>query len=198
MSRPPDTHSCQRRAEGPQPQISPRTHDLNSLLLKRFKSKYGKIRFQEHAGGGRAGHVFKVLIDENQYALKMVSSMNELRIRNTRYLLSKFKFDHPELNVSRLKGTERKYVHDPFFIECRANGSLIQQGLNGHITPACYGWTDLPTAVEKLLARKFEIHPFVWDGTWKSGLRCSQGFLSIGGFGLPMYLQTTSSPSHNS
>jgi serine/threonine protein kinase len=77
--------------------------------------------------------------------------------------LSKFKFDHPELNVSRLKGTERKYVHDPFFIECRANGSLIQQGLSGHITPACYGWTDIPAAVEIHVAEKFYIHPLVWD-----------------------------------
>ncbi|EXJ86650.1 hypothetical protein A1O3_03603 [Capronia epimyces CBS 606.96] len=68
-----------------------------------------------------------------------------------------------KLNVSRLKGLRRKYFYDPFFIECRANGSLIQHGLNGQITAACYGWIDVPIAAENLVARRFNIHPSVWN-----------------------------------
>ena len=74
-----------------------------------------------------------------------------------------FKFDHPELNVSRLNGTHQKYFYNPFFIECRANGSLIQQGLNGWIIFACYGWIDVPTTVEIDVTRIYDLHPFVWD-----------------------------------
>jgi hypothetical protein len=81
LSKQPDTHSRQRLAEEPQLQISLRTYGFDSLLLEPFKSKHGKIRFQGYAGGGRAGHVFKVRIDEKQYALKMVSSMNEFCLR---------------------------------------------------------------------------------------------------------------------
>ncbi|OAG44499.1 hypothetical protein AYO21_01495 [Fonsecaea monophora] len=129
----------------PQPQSSSNPHNFESLLLERFNQTDKKIRFLSYAGGGGAGHVFGVRIADKQYALKM------------------FKFDHPELNVSRLRGMKRRYLLDPFFIECRANGSLIQQGLNGQITPFCYGWVKIPARAEIHLSRKFEIHPFTWN-----------------------------------
>lgn len=56
------------------------SHDLDSLLLERFGSS-GRIRFLSYAGGGGPGYVFKVRIDQRQYALKLVRSMNELPLR---------------------------------------------------------------------------------------------------------------------
>ncbi|OAP63518.1 hypothetical protein AYL99_02745 [Fonsecaea erecta] len=78
-------------------------------------------------------------------------------------ILDKFKFDHPELNFSRLRGTHRRAFYDPFYIECRANGSLIQQGLNGRITPFCYGWIEVSKSAELQVAKRFDIHPFPWN-----------------------------------
>jgi len=46
--------------------------DYDCLLLKPFNWNHKKISFQNYAGGGRHGHVFKVLIDGKHYALEMV------------------------------------------------------------------------------------------------------------------------------
>lgn len=67
------------------------------------------------------------------------------------------------LHPSRLKGGQRGAVYDNFLVECRANGSLINQHNNGKFTPFCYGWITIPTWVEKYVARKFNIQPFLWD-----------------------------------
>lgn len=48
-------------------------------------------------------------------------------------------------------------------MECRANGSLIDQGLNGICTPFCYGWIEVPTEIEVHLARAFRVYQFLWD-----------------------------------
>lgn len=48
-------------------------------------------------------------------------------------------------------------------MECRANGSLIDQGLNGIYTPFCYGWIEVPTEIEVHLARAFGVQQFLWD-----------------------------------
>ncbi|OAL22043.1 hypothetical protein AYO20_11279 [Fonsecaea nubica] len=118
--------------------------DFDSLLLKPFELN-GGIRFETYAGGGRSGHCFKVRIRKKDYALKM------------------FKFDNPELNVCRLRGTERRAFHDPFYIECPAYGTLIEQGFNGHITTFCYGWIDVPCSVELHVPSQFGIQPVLWD-----------------------------------
>jgi hypothetical protein len=49
--------------------------DFNCLLLEPFQLCNQKIRVLEYAGGGNAGYVFKVLVGDNTYALKMVSRM---------------------------------------------------------------------------------------------------------------------------
>ncbi|OQV10138.1 hypothetical protein CLAIMM_14180 [Cladophialophora immunda] len=125
-------------------------NDFNSLLLEPFELGSSRIHFQTCAGGGKDGYVFKVRIRKKDYALKM------------------FKFDHPGLNVTKLKGTQRNAFYDPFYIECRANGALIQhaliqQGLNGQILPFCYGQIDVPTAAEIQVAKRFNIQPFLWN-----------------------------------
>ncbi|KIW25447.1 uncharacterized protein PV07_08621 [Cladophialophora immunda] len=116
-------------------------NDFNSLLLEPFESGSSRIHFQTCAGGGKDGYVFKVRIRKKDYALKM------------------FRFDHPGLNVTKLKGTQRNAFYDPFYIECRANGALIQQGLNGQILPFCYGRIDVPTAAEIQVAKRYT----AWD-----------------------------------
>jgi serine/threonine protein kinase len=67
------------------------------------------------------------------------------------------------LRPSQLRGKQRRACYDNFLIECRANGSLINQQKNGKFTPFCYGWITIPTAVEIYVARKFNIQPFLWD-----------------------------------
>ena len=67
------------------------------------------------------------------------------------------------MNVNRLSGTRRRAFCDPFYIECRANGSLAQQGLNGKIFRFCYGWTDVPAYAEMEVASRFNIQPCLWD-----------------------------------
>ncbi|KAL6240396.1 hypothetical protein RBB50_012678 [Rhinocladiella similis] len=119
-------------------------HEFDSLVLKPVKLHH-EIRFRKYAGNGRAGHVFKIRMNKEDFALKM------------------FKFDNPALNATKFKGTKRKAFYDPFYIECRANGSLIERGLNGQILPFCYGWTDIPDAIELEVALRFGIQPFLWD-----------------------------------
>jgi serine/threonine protein kinase len=58
---------------------------------------------------------------------------------------------------------QRRAIYDNFFVECRANGSLITQNSNGKFTPFCHGWITVPTSVEIYVARKFNIQPFLWD-----------------------------------
>lgn len=48
-------------------------------------------------------------------------------------------------------------------MECRANGSLIQQGLNGKIFRFCYGWIDVPEYAEIEVAKRFNIQPYLWE-----------------------------------
>jgi serine/threonine protein kinase len=67
------------------------------------------------------------------------------------------------LYPSKLKGMARRARYDNFLVECRANGSLIDQHNNGKFTPFCYGWITVPTGVEIYVARKFNIQPFLWD-----------------------------------
>lgn len=47
--------------------------DFNSLLLEPFQLCNQKIHVLEYLGGGNASYVFKVLIADHTYALKMVS-----------------------------------------------------------------------------------------------------------------------------
>jgi len=51
------------------------SEDFDCLLLHPFQLCNQKIHVLEHLGGGNAGYVFKVLIGDNTYALKMVSSI---------------------------------------------------------------------------------------------------------------------------
>lgn len=67
------------------------------------------------------------------------------------------------LYPSKLQGMARRACYDNFLVECHANGSLIDQHNNGKFTPFCYGWITVPTRVEKYVARKFNIQPFLWD-----------------------------------
>lgn len=53
------------------PLIEP--EDFSCLLLEPFQLCNQKIRVLDYAGGGKSGYVFKVLIGDNTYALKMVS-----------------------------------------------------------------------------------------------------------------------------
>ncbi|RFU30269.1 hypothetical protein B7463_g6065, partial [Scytalidium lignicola] len=103
------------------------------LMLEQFFLQNQEIVALEYAGGGNAGYVFK------------------------------FKFDNPQLNPFKLQGIQRKLVYDNFFIECRINGSLIVQKLNGKLTPFCYGWILVPTEVEIYVAKKFNVQSFLWD-----------------------------------
>ncbi|KAJ9373640.1 hypothetical protein DTO282F9_2848 [Paecilomyces variotii] len=116
-----------------------------SPTLEQFPLRSQKIHVLDYAGGGNAAYVFKVLIDGKTYALKM------------------FKFDNPLLNPSRLRGISRRAVYDNFFIECRANASLIRQELNGKITPFCHGWILVPTKTERDVAKHFNVQSFLWD-----------------------------------
>lgn len=52
---------------------STKLDDFSNLLLDPFPLSDQKIRVQEYLGGGHAGHVFRVRIKHNIYALKMVS-----------------------------------------------------------------------------------------------------------------------------
>lgn len=47
--------------------------DFSNLLLERFQLPKQRIRILEYLGGGGAGHVFKVRIGNDIYALKMAS-----------------------------------------------------------------------------------------------------------------------------
>ncbi|KEF50797.1 uncharacterized protein A1O9_13149, partial [Exophiala aquamarina CBS 119918] len=76
-------------------------HEFDSLVLNPVKLHH-EIRFRKYAGSGRAGHVFKIRMNKEDYAVKM------------------FIFDNPGLNATQLKGTKRKAFYDPFYIECRA------------------------------------------------------------------------------
>ena len=67
------------------------------------------------------------------------------------------------MNATKFKGTKRKAFYDPFYIECRANGALIERGWNGQILPSCYGWTEIPHDVELQVASRFGIQSFLWD-----------------------------------
>ncbi|KIW58842.1 hypothetical protein PV05_03335 [Exophiala xenobiotica] len=125
--------------------MAPERGDVDSLLLEQFQLEDRIVHFQAYAGGGNAGHTFRVRIGGKKYAFKM------------------FRFDNPELNVSRSSGTRRRDFCDPFYIECRANGSLAQQGLNGKIFRFCYGWTDVPEYAEMEVASRFNIQPCLWD-----------------------------------
>ena len=134
--------------------------DFDSLVLKPVKLHH-EIRFRKYAGNGRAGHVFKIRMNKKDYALKMARSPScSLQRLLT---LDKFIFDNPGLNATKFKRTKRKAFYNPFYIECRANGALIERGFNGQILPFCYGWIDIPDALELQVAAKFGIQPFLWD-----------------------------------
>lgn len=48
-------------------------------------------------------------------------------------------------------------------VECRANGSLIEQGMNGIYTPFCFGWIEVPTEIEVHVARAYGVYQSLWD-----------------------------------
>lgn len=48
-------------------------------------------------------------------------------------------------------------------MECRANGSLVDQGMNGVYTPFCFGWIEVPTEIEVYVARAYGVYQFLWD-----------------------------------
>lgn len=48
-------------------------------------------------------------------------------------------------------------------MECRANGSLVEQGVNGVYTPFCFGWIEVPTEIEVYVARAYGVYQFLWD-----------------------------------
>jgi hypothetical protein len=54
------------------PNLAILTMDFVSLYLQRSALQTHKIKFLRYAGGGNAGYVFKVAINDTQYALKMV------------------------------------------------------------------------------------------------------------------------------
>lgn len=119
--------------------------DFSSLLLEPFPLCNRNIHVRGYLGGGNAGYVFRVRIANKTYALKM------------------FKFYDPRLCPTNLKGMRRRARYDNFLVECRANGFLINQNINGKFTPFCYGWIDVPDCVEMSVARKYNVQPFLWD-----------------------------------
>ncbi|KAL6241322.1 hypothetical protein RBB50_011795 [Rhinocladiella similis] len=100
--------------------------DFDSLVLQPFKLNH-EVRLPKYAGGGMAGHVFKIHMNKKGYAPKM------------------FKFDNPSLNASRFKGTERKAFHDPFYIECPANGALSNEASTAKSPPSITVGSMYPT-----------------------------------------------------
>lgn len=74
-----------------------------------------------------------------------------------------FKFFYLALCPSLLKGALLKAYYDFFLVECRANGALIEQGMNGIHTLFCFGWIKVPPEIEVHVARAYGVYPFLWD-----------------------------------
>ncbi|KAL1861195.1 hypothetical protein Plec18170_001710 [Paecilomyces lecythidis] len=122
-----------------------RSPESSSLQLNEFPLEGKDLKILRRAGSGGAGYVFKIWMNHRFYALKM------------------FKFDNPRLLPSNFKGKQRKYHHNRFFKECRANASLISRGLNGRFTPFCHGWAYVSVELELEVACRFNVQPFLWD-----------------------------------
>lgn len=136
------------------------------LWLKPFASTTPKIKVRKLIGSGAAGYVFKFRIDGVTYALKMVSERRKcIYVQSmTALIFAQFKFYYPELYANTfLPRKVRQAYYDLFLVECRANGSLIDQGMNGIYTPFCYGWIEISSEIEMLVARAFDLHPLRWD-----------------------------------
>ena len=131
-------------------------------LLEQHSFHGSKIKFDAYLGHGSAGFVFKVRVQSQTYALKLVSQMCDEQ-SSSLLIFQQFKFYYPELHPSRLQGKFKQAYYDSYLVECRANHSLIQQSMNGKHTPFCYGRMLVSASVEDHIAQRYNVQKFQWD-----------------------------------
>lgn len=104
--------------------------------------------------------VFEVLIHGKRYALK-VFKFQEKEFYDYDNWLHTGPGYHPE----RIPADETlPMAHlDPFFSECRAYGAIIDHGLNGIITPPCYGYLMLSEADEEYILDEYGLNADDWN-----------------------------------
>ncbi|KAL9106676.1 MAG: hypothetical protein Q9227_008328 [Pyrenula ochraceoflavens] len=141
--------------------------------LGRFKNgQYKRIEYLELLGrsdkeerlqDGDHSYVFKVRIDGELWALKIVRLGDFDACWETYSGQFRF-FDVGETLVmldpagrSRVSREEIEGQNDPFYAECRAYGRIASKPRKRPIAVACHGFVSIPAKQESFFARKFDI-----------------------------------------
>lgn len=113
-------------------------------------------------------HVFEVMIAGRSYALKVVRSrfpnIHRFVLLANNAILIQFNFHDNSNDEDWQQEYKGRFPegeglpsnhYDPFYAECRAYGAIINAGLNGRITPTCYGYMMLSKDQDEKLMKTF-------------------------------------------
>jgi hypothetical protein len=132
--------------------------------LRRFKDgHYKRIEYLELLGRSDHSYVFRVQIDGEPYALKIVRLGTSTTCWKTDCCQFRF-FDLGETLAmldpagrSRVSWEDIEGQKDPFYAECRAYGRIESKPRKQPIAIACHGFISIPAKQESFFARKFKI-----------------------------------------
>ncbi|RYC63568.1 hypothetical protein CHU98_g2631 [Xylaria longipes] len=127
--------------------------NIDGPKLPPFRGAIENIEFLKVLGPDESGwssediphsRVFQVRIDGNQYSLKVVSNIDDLR---------------PWVpgGEDMLTDDLVRYHLDPFYAECRSFGLLLEKKEDNALAVRCHGYTFLPQTIEHQIRKQFGV-----------------------------------------
>ncbi len=121
-----------------------------------------KIDFLDHIGLGMHAHVFKVVISDRVYALKLVSSLLHVTVRKAyQGVQFRFIYDQDWCYDGQIDGDPDRDLlralypySEPFSAECRAFARIIASG-HEEVAARCFGYLLLDEEHERVMMDRF-------------------------------------------
>ncbi|KAI0447657.1 kinetochore Sim4 complex subunit FTA2-domain-containing protein [Xylaria telfairii] len=125
------------------PKLSPFYKEIRENNIE-FKEYLGPDTTRWDSKRKPQSRVFRVLIDGDQYCLKVFGFIHPDKLRHS-----------TPNGDDLLAGDLLRYQLHPFYAECRALGLLKEKNKNGELAVRCHGYASIPLAVEQQIRKQF-------------------------------------------